>query len=164
MEQKLFALFSTETDAQRALGVLNSHEALAGKYDASIKTEPWTTVGDDSVDKKDRSSGSLGRFAMVLGAVMGAALAALYSLVLKAIDWPASVAIPLGALGGGVLGGIAGILVGQIFPERKLQKILTRVRKGRVVLNVGVVDDATATVVRTMLNKHDARCVATTES
>jgi len=164
MEQKLFALFSTETDAQRAMSVLNSHEALAGKYDASIKTEPWTTVGDDSVDKKDRSSGSVGRFTMVFGAVLGAGLAAVYCLVLKAIDTPAIVVIPLGALGGGVLGGVVGMLMGQIFPERKLQKLLTHAQHGRVVLDVAVIDDATETLVRTMLKKHDARCVSTTKS
>lgn len=163
MRQKLFALFPNETDARRALQGLSERSELAGKYQAAIKVEPWVPVGDKKIEDDERSTLSTSRFSILVGAALGALLGALFTAGLHLFGTSVATAMLVGAAGGAVLSGLAGAVVGRVFPDRNLQVLSTGVRGQKVVLDVGVDDEASQTLVRQMMKKHHARRIATSE-
>ncbi|MDX2023677.1 MAG: hypothetical protein SF187_25795 [Deltaproteobacteria bacterium] len=163
MAQNLFALFPTETDARRALQGLSERKELDGKYQAAIRVEPWVPVGDKKTESSERSVFATGRFGMMVGAGLGALLGALFTAGLHLSGSSVGVAMLTGGVCGAILSGLAGALIGRAFPDRNLQVLATRVRGQKVVLNVGVEDEASQNLIRQMLRKHNARRIATSE-
>lgn len=163
MRQKLFALFPNESDARQALQGLSERSELAGKYQAAIKVEPWVPVGNKKIEDDDRSTLSTSRFSILVGAGLGALLGALFTAGLHLFGTSVGKAMLVGGACGALLSGIAGALVGRVFPDRNLQVMSSRVRGQKVVLDVGVDDDASQDLVRQMLKKHNARRIATSE-
>lgn len=163
MRQKLFALFRSEEEAVAALQGLQAEGDLRGKFEASLRSEPWTPSGDKPVPADERSTWPLIRFSVILGAVIGFGLAALFKWPLGLVHAPAATALVGGAAMGAIICTFIGMALGRIFPDRNLQKLSNRATHGKVVLDVGVDDDQSESLVRKMLEKYKPRQIANSD-
>lgn len=163
MRQKLFALFRSEEEAVAALAGLEAEGNLSGKFEARLRSEPWTPSGDKPVAADERSTWPLVRFSVILGALLGFGLAALFKWPLGLIQAPAVTALAGGTAMGAALCTFIGMALGRIFPSRNLQVISNQATHGKVVLDVGVDDDQSESLVRKMLEKYKPRQIANSD-
>lgn len=151
---KLFALFPNERDARGAIADLRQQGGGIARFAATLG--PHSAVGRNAELAPDAAASPVGRWGALFGAFVGAALGATFAGPLGIIQAPFAQAVGISALAGGLLSSLAGWFVGQAFPDRNLVTPSRYCTHDKVVLKVGIEDDANEHVVRKMLNKHGA--------
>jgi hypothetical protein len=158
-QHEVFAFFQTRIQARGALTDLADNIRLTRCYSVMSYVDGVNNHSELTKHGGGRATRTLAKTGLILGVIEGGTLAGLAAGPLQMIDAPIPLAILVGAVVGTILIGVLGAIVGCHFPERGLQVLAARLKRGNVILDIRSEGQECHTEVARVLRYHGAELV-----